>query len=804
MNREEKIKFLQSFSEKELAQKILIPLFESMGFKDVKYKHGLLERGKDIVFYEIDKFDKDIYIAVVVKAVDINKKRAREEVVPQIWEAIRWTCEDTVDNTQKKIHRILVVTSGKISEYARDYIFGIFESEHIAISCYQCSSLIPLLEKYMPETFWREYDYFRQYFLTMKKKFELIHDAVPVGLRESISFEQTYVPLFLTENIPRLERGISLFMEPTAEEDIFRRVTEKIYEVPEALKRFDRLLILGTPGSGKTTLLRFACLQYCRENIDDVERVSTPIILGLSELHQSNESLRDYLNTILERFDFPRAGEYIEKDLKNGKCIILMDGFDEIATREGKEQIKDLLNDFIGEYPKNRLIITSRIEGYHGEFSEFSQMKILEFDDEQIRMFIQKWFRDVQKTDYIMKKIQSNDQVYALAKNPLMMAMIAMIYEDDKKIPQRRVELYRRCVELLLSRWNRIKNIKNKFPAEKKEYILRKLALNFQISARTATSRKEILEEIVIHFPRLELNSSQKHEFLDELCNLNGILRHESLENYDFLHLSLQAYLAALEVEKTKNYDLLMEHLSDAWWEETIRLTAGINGEGTELISKIMEYSKNREHANLILAGRCIADTVGTDPKIRDRIIQQLEEVFKTPFQTFIHGEIMQVLVEIGSSEVQAFFMECLDHQDPLIREASIDALIMLNSKEALSQLVEMTRNDPEWRIRCHSLNALICLHNNVIPEVIQILLSDSEPRVREYCVKALENLEVESAVPFLKKALFDDPDRGVRSSAAWTLGKLCKEDVIHVLSEALETEKDPFVREIISGILEL
>ena len=385
-----------------------------------------------------------------------------------------------------------------------------------------------------------------------------------------------------------------------------------------------------------------------------------------------------------------------------------------------------------------------------------------------------------------------------------MMAMIAMIYEYDKRIPQRRVELYNRCVELLLSRWNRIKGIKNTFPADKKEFVLRKVALNFQINRKSEASETEILDEIVKYLPRLEIDISQKNDFLDELCNLNGILRRVSFENYDFLHLSLQEYLAALEIEKTADYDLLIEHLTDSWWEETIRLTAGINGEGSELISRILEHSQDDSNAALFLAGKCVADTIGTDLEVRNRVIQQLKEIFSMPIQPFILDEALHVLVEIGSSDIQAFFEDCLSHPDLLVRDAGIRALIQLHGRETLPQLKKLARGDPEWRIRCHSIDALVHIgKKSVIPEIIKTLSNDPEPRVREYAIKALEALGARDAIPFLEESLFNDADIGVRSAAARALCNICKQEAIPTLSRAYEKEENPIVKGILFRILE-
>ena len=46
---EDNLNRLQRLSEQSLRAKILIPLLESLGFEGVESRHGVLERGKDIL-----------------------------------------------------------------------------------------------------------------------------------------------------------------------------------------------------------------------------------------------------------------------------------------------------------------------------------------------------------------------------------------------------------------------------------------------------------------------------------------------------------------------------------------------------------------------------------------------------------------------------------------------------------------------------------------------------------------------------------------------------------------------------------
>jgi len=49
LERKEKLEMLRKLSEKDLTKNVLIPLFEKMEFINIKYTHGTLEYGKDII-----------------------------------------------------------------------------------------------------------------------------------------------------------------------------------------------------------------------------------------------------------------------------------------------------------------------------------------------------------------------------------------------------------------------------------------------------------------------------------------------------------------------------------------------------------------------------------------------------------------------------------------------------------------------------------------------------------------------------------------------------------------------------------
>lgn len=113
---------LIKLSEEELRNKVLIPLFEAMDFRDVIEYHGSDEFGKDIVMWQGDVLRRRINFAVVAKAKKISgavAKGSLAEISLQIKQCFGEPYMDPVSLTQQRVDRVIVVTSGSITRPAR-------------------------------------------------------------------------------------------------------------------------------------------------------------------------------------------------------------------------------------------------------------------------------------------------------------------------------------------------------------------------------------------------------------------------------------------------------------------------------------------------------------------------------------------------------------------------------------------------------------------------------------------------------------------------------------------------------------
>ncbi|MDA3843594.1 MAG: hypothetical protein PF588_04385, partial [Candidatus Kapabacteria bacterium] len=120
------LKEIQKLNESDLRTKVLIPLFEKMGFKGIRHTHGPNEEGKDIVMYLTNSLKEREYYAVVAKAGIItgsatNNNNSANEVKNQIESCFDMEY-DPIPGETLNINKVYVITSFKITSSGKKTI----------------------------------------------------------------------------------------------------------------------------------------------------------------------------------------------------------------------------------------------------------------------------------------------------------------------------------------------------------------------------------------------------------------------------------------------------------------------------------------------------------------------------------------------------------------------------------------------------------------------------------------------------------------------------------------------------------
>jgi predicted NACHT family NTPase len=342
------------------------------------------------------------------------------------------------------------------------------------------------------------------------------------------------------------------------------------------------LMILGGPGTGKTTFLRKVGLEAIKKGHGEYSHSSIPVFLELRSLQWKASENIDLEATIAKEFEhcgLLESSDLTKKLLEQGKLLILFDGLDEVP-REFLRQMTTAIKNLVDRYDKNRVIASCRIAAYKNfqSLSRFTDVAIADFDEEQIRCFINNWFRSHDRSVWGEKcwselTSDSHQPTMELAKTPLLLTLICILFLSQGEVPTKRSTLYDRAVSTLLSEWDTSKEIVRHqrykdLDARAKEELLAEIAytnfvannLFFQ-QGEISQQIEQILREILTNEERID-----GRDVLSAIEEQHGILVNRYADIYSFSHLTLQEFLSAKYIDRQRlDLDVLIQqHLCDS------------------------------------------------------------------------------------------------------------------------------------------------------------------------------------------------------------------------------------------------
>jgi len=480
--------------------------------------------------------------------------------------------------------------------------------------------------------------------------------------------------------------------------------------LPDVLRRSRHAVLIGDPGSGKTTFLRFAAQVLARLLLRDQpahaarelgieeQEIPFPIFVRLSRFaeflheHPDGSCPEDAPEHLLRYLDFSLHGrnlglpdDYLRRRVLSGGCFLLLDGLDEVPGPL-RPRVAAIVDELVAGDPGNRHLITCRTRAYRGlaRVGGLPAYPLAPFETDQVAAFVRGWSRALFQVrrgndedggsresvldeagsyeEELLGAIRSHENVGPMTESPLMLTMLAVVHWNQKKLPERRNELYDQAVEYLLES----RKEQSPYPAPQRREGLQALALAM-FTHEEGVQRSLGLEEAGRAVaPLLQVEDEEARAFLDQESLQSGLLVSRSEGEVEFWHLSFQEYLAALEMRTGGDYWQVLnqdDRLHDDRWSEVVLLLAGclrrLDGlrAGKKLIEKILATGTDRvSRARAVgLVGRVLADIkpYGGDPSVGTDYAAALEEILGI-FEP--DGEILEeaVRVEVGEALGQA------------------------------------------------------------------------------------------------------------------------------------------------------
>ena len=490
------------------------------------------------------------------------------------------------------------------------------------------------------------------------------------------------------------------------------RESLRTFRVEEAFQLTQYLLVEGAPGSGKTTILMRVALALAKALRGDASSANDmgftspyplPVFVPLrhfwtykrhlspsERLFGSLPLLIKYLHAMFSQYTDHTA--WLTSFLESGRIALLFDGLDEIPDATGRQQTSGLIRDFVRQYPKCRVALTTRPAGLTSVIrtnlltqGRLAYCEVQPLNQDQIVRFIRAWYRALvtnpieseRKGQELVKRIDANPRVSELARTPILLTAIAVVHQSRGDLPERRADLYDHCVKALCGRWDAAKDeegrqLTGEYAEDTKLSLLQETAFIIQNQGGDArTIERGALLKLINK--RLQLEAGQpatpeKYNILLEyMVDRTGLIIPDGDTTYRFRHLSFQEFLAARHICDRADDAVaeLAPRLADPWWREVVQLAPAYKAlnsitDARRLLANLALHARDQKDPD------SLASAFGTIARalldLEEYKVDRLEETAAEIQLDFLH--IINDSTQPGDSHVRAQIAECLGRFD--------------------------------------------------------------------------------------------------------------------------------------------
>jgi formylglycine-generating enzyme required for sulfatase activity len=266
-----------------------------------------------------------------------------------------------------------------------------------------------------------------------------------------------------------------------------------------------RVVLEGDLGSGRTTCMRriaLACVAALSDRsfsgapplVEWDGPVPLPIFLWMQVLDalfdEPEYMYKDAADTgtprlwwaieiWLRRIEHGALIPLFRQALEQGRCLVLIDGLDDLPGRRSQQRISDALNEFVDYYSNNRYVAAARgVDQVQAiRLDRFEPYTLMPLDRARIDELIERWYwalagasalslpADVSEQIARLKGMLHGDELIAeLCTSPLTLVLWILTHAEGHRLPAARGLIHMRECELLLNGWGRAGFASDRWP----------------------------------------------------------------------------------------------------------------------------------------------------------------------------------------------------------------------------------------------------------------------------------------------------------------------------------------------------
>jgi predicted NACHT family NTPase len=253
-------------------------------------------------------------------------------------------------------------------------------------------------------------------------------------------------------------------IKPKTELLLEAREEREILNVLEGLRKYaaEHVLLIGRPGSGKSTALVRSLLEEAKKTSPQTPlrsgeglNIAPPSLalkgvggLGqipvLVELRYYETSILDLITAFLHRHDpsLPIDSDRVKKLLRQGNCLLLIDGVNELPSPEARSHLQKFRQDYQQTTP---MIFTTRDLGVGGDLGIDKKLEMQPLTEIQMGEFVRGYLGET--GEQMLQQL--GGRLREFGETPLLLWMLCSVFASNgNQIPANLGSVFRVFTEI--------------------------------------------------------------------------------------------------------------------------------------------------------------------------------------------------------------------------------------------------------------------------------------------------------------------------------------------------------------------